>query len=983
MNVGNNSTGTPTSVNNVTNISIKAFTSSLLFNGAIGIGVFVAFCIVRHWSKKIYQPRTYLVTKDIRSPELPPGIFSWITASFKVKDTELLEKVGLDAYMFLRFLRMSAMFFGGCCVLSMPILIPLNMGDGIIKPGEGGLASMNIGNVKDSWRLWFHLTLTYIFTLAAILLLWREMREYTRRRHAYLMSEKHTKTPQSTTILITAIPKGLNTEEALYNIFNRFPGGVSKIWLNRHPENLTKLCKERDKVVKHLEMAEYNYIRSAYGKKSKKDPEIKEPQRPIGKTSTIPCLGDKVDLVEFYAERLCQLNQQIQQAQQSGSVESLNSAFIQFRSQFAAHSAVQTVVHPTPFRMTPMYAEISPLDVVWDNMDLNTLVRKGRSMVILVSSTVMILLWTIPTIVISSLATMSDIVNVFSFLSFLEDLPSGVLGVVQGVLPPLLLAGLMALLPFLLTIMAKYEGHVQYSSISLSVMAKYFFFLVINVLLISTLSGGVLKTLNELNKEGFNFKSLISRFSEKLPNASTFFITYVLLRGFTGPALELLQIVPLLLNFMFTQLLAKSPRQIWGVQGSLESVNYGTLFPPQTLMFCIGILYSTIAPLILPFVAFYFTMFYFVYRHQFLYVYHQPIETGGLAFPKAVKQVYTGIFISLITLFGIFLMKQGSSAVPQLVLLVILIVATALSLSNMNEAFNPLVTYLPVALFSKDLHVDRHGVVTEGDEAHESVKQPDEEQVEPEDGGIMHMKNLSQKNLTSKQIPMPEDNQSRFVLNKQLYHDGDDYHDNHNDDHDHDHDHVLPSQDDTFSNSRQSFRHRHPYHLENSLSFDDSKFLVPRPSPRYGELRKPDRTTPRYNSSPILARPRSFMDRAPSFNNGSRPVSFVDRPATFRAERVIHEEPEQLSEHSPAGVELEYLQDQAYCHPSTYDVQKPVWLPIDERGLAQAEIDWLRSRGIVVATDGAVLDSARAKAKVAGIIYAPGDETRYRLERGE
>jgi len=45
---------------------------------------------------------------SIRSPELPPGAFSWITASFKVKDTELLDKVGLDAYMFLRFLRMSA-----------------------------------------------------------------------------------------------------------------------------------------------------------------------------------------------------------------------------------------------------------------------------------------------------------------------------------------------------------------------------------------------------------------------------------------------------------------------------------------------------------------------------------------------------------------------------------------------------------------------------------------------------------------------------------------------------------------------------------------------------------------------------------------------------------------------------------------------------------------------------------------------------------
>lgn len=44
--------------------TIAAFTSALLFNTAVGAGVFIAFLFVRHWSKKIYQPRTYLVTKE-------------------------------------------------------------------------------------------------------------------------------------------------------------------------------------------------------------------------------------------------------------------------------------------------------------------------------------------------------------------------------------------------------------------------------------------------------------------------------------------------------------------------------------------------------------------------------------------------------------------------------------------------------------------------------------------------------------------------------------------------------------------------------------------------------------------------------------------------------------------------------------------------------------------------------------------------------
>ncbi|KAG0298670.1 hypothetical protein BGZ98_000119 [Dissophora globulifera] len=974
------------------NVPIAAFTSSLLFNGSIGIGIFVAFCIVRHWSKKIYQPRTYLVTKNIRSPELPPGAFSWITASFKVKDTELLDKVGLDAYMFLRFLRMSAFLFAGCTMLSMPILIPLNMIDGI---NQGGLASMNIGNVKQEWRLWFHLALTYIFCIATIILLWREMREYTRRRHAYLMSEKHSKAPQSTTILVTAIPKGLNTEKALFNIFNRFPGGVTKIWLNRHPKNLMHLCKERDKVVKRLEMVEYNYVRSAY-RKSKKDPENLEPQRPVGKISSIPCVGDKVDLINFYTDRLCQLNEEIGKAQESGSLESLNSAFIQFRSQFAAHSAVQTVVHPTPFHMAPMYAEISPLDVVWNNMNLDALTRKGRHMIIVVVSTVMILLWTIPTIIVSSLASFNDIIRTFSFLAFLQDLPQAWQGIIQGVLPPLLLAGLMAILPVLLIMMATYEGHVRHSSITLSVMSKYFFFLVVNVLLISTLSGGILKTIKDLQDDGFKFDSLITRFSQKLPQASTFFVTYVLLRGFTGPALELLQIVPLLLNFFFTRLLAKSPRQIWNVQGRLESVNYGVLFPQQTLIFCIGIVYSTIAPLILPFVTFYFTMHYFVYRHQFLYVYLQPVETGGLAFPKAVKQVYTGIFISQITLFGIFFMKQVSMgpAVPQLVLLFILIIITALSLRNLNEAFNPLVTFLPVALFSKDLHIDQDGVVTASDELRTGEAMDEEyNEREERDGTVISLNSLPKHNLTAKRIPIPgEGNQSpllpQFMMNKQGYRDDDEDEDVYNRDHG-----MERQPDDPLSPlSKQSRFLGPPLLLQSSVSYDDMKHFMPQQNHMHDGPERPDMLGSTRASSPMLTRSRLALDQPASFihNNyydqsnrkagESRPTSFVDRPASFRVDLT---EAPQWPETTPMDVELEYLQDQAYCHPAIYDVQKPVWLPMDERGLIQKEIDRLAGRGIVVATDGAMLLATTAKAKVEGLIYAPGEETQYRLERGE
>ncbi|KAF9586186.1 hypothetical protein BGW38_008811 [Lunasporangiospora selenospora] len=877
--------------------SVGAFTSALIFNGLVGAGIFIAFGIVRHWNKKIYQPRTYLVPENVQSPELPRGPFSWITASFTVSDTILLDRVGLDAYMYLRFLRMSAILFLGFTLVGLPILLPVNLVNG---EGGGGLTDFTIGNVLQSWRLWFHLLLTIFFCGATVYMLWREMLEYTRRRHAYLLSEAHSKTPQSTTILVSAIPQGLDNEEALCDIFDRFPGGVKKVWVNRHPKKLEEICKERDEITLKLENAEYNYIRSAYGKKSKGN-EAGQPERPIGRTSAIPFMGPKVDLIEFYSERLSKLNKEIDEMRGSKTSSTLKSAFIQFHTQFAAHSAVQTVVHPTPFKMSPIFAEISPLDVVWDNMGLDTVIKKGRKLISLSAATALVIFWTIPVVFVSSIANISSLVKIFSFLSFLQDLPPSIVGIIQGILPPLFLAILMALLPIILTLMSTFEGHVRHSTITLAVMKKYFFFLVVNVLLVSTISGGIFNTISGVDKD-FSPIELISILSVRLPGCSTFFITYALLQGLTGPFMELLQIAPLVLNFVFTQLLAKSPRQLWNIQGRLSSVNYGILFPKQTLMFSIGILYSTIAPLVLPCVAFYFTMFYFVYRHQFLYVYNTPVETGGLAFPIAVKQVFTGIFIFEVTMFGIFLAKLATlPVIPHLVLLGLLIAVTVLALVNMNEAFNPLVTYLPVALFSKDLHVDIHGNVTHGNDEKAGSNPHDEESFEGERGSVMALDRLPHRRNQS---------QEKAVGKQEL-------------------DEVA-----TVSSQLPAF-----------------------PTPNPSEV----------DSASLSA-------KSPPFARG-RPDADIS-PGQLRQQGQINDK------EGVIDAELKRLQDQAYCHPAMYTNQKPIWLPQDLQGLVNEEIAKLSNLGILVATNGAKFDAVTAKTQVSGILYAPGEESQYRLERG-
>jgi hypothetical protein len=314
-------------------------------------------------------------------------------------------------------------------------------------------------------------------------------------------------------------------------------------------------------------------------------------------------------------------------------------------------------------------------------------------------------------------------------------------------------------------------------------------------------------------------------------------------------------------------------------------------------------------------VTFFFTMFYLVYRHQFLYVYQQVHETGGLAFPVAIKQAYAGIFIFEITILGIFLL-QGTANLPHVILMLLAIGATIVSLYGMNEAFDPLVTYLPVALFSNNLEIDKDGKVIKKNDLNK-LSSVDEEvamSTEKGSGSAVALNTLSPP--------------------KQ-----------------HDNGHLHP---DTASMAVSK--------REYDDSIDASSQMPGVPTPNYSEYDAASLHPSLNITSPGgRDRPRSY----------ARSEHHVDAMSLAAEAAEAEEDPE-----------LRRLQEQAYCHPAVYSTQTPIWLPMDQRGIVANEIQRLSALGIMVATDGAGLNPDTGKTEVAGILFAPGEETRFRLERG-
>jgi hypothetical protein len=157
----------------------------------------------------------------------------------------------------------------------------------------------------------------------------------------------------------------------------------------------------------------------------------------------------------------------------------LNSAFVTFNQQIAAHLAVNALTHHEPYCMADRYLEVSPPDVIWGNLGLNPYEKRIRLAISYSATAALIIFWAIPVAFVGIISNIEGLCVRESWLAWLCKLPSPVIGIIQGILPPVLLAVLMMLLPIVLRLFGRFEGIPTYTGLELSLMTRYFIFQVI------------------------------------------------------------------------------------------------------------------------------------------------------------------------------------------------------------------------------------------------------------------------------------------------------------------------------------------------------------------------------------------------------------------------------------------------------------------------------------------------------------------------
>ncbi|PGH12545.1 hypothetical protein AJ80_06706 [Polytolypa hystricis UAMH7299] len=414
---------------------------------------------------------------------------------------------------------------------------------------------------------------------------------------------------------------------------------------------------------------------------------------------TLPLMGKKVDSIDYCRKEVARLNLEIELDQQSPEKFPLmNSAFIQFNHQVAAHMACQSVSHHLPKQMAPRLVEISPDDVIWDNMSIKWWERYLRTFAVIVIVCAMVIGWAFPVAFTGLLSQLSYLEGKFVWLRWLSKLPGWLLSAIQGILPPLFLSILMAILPLILRFLSRTQGVSTGMAVELTVQNYYFAFLFVQLFLVVSISSGFTTIFNSIK----DVTSVPELLAQNIPRASNYFFSYMVLQAMSVSAGALVQIFSLVSWFILAPIVDNTARMKWARTTNLNQMQWGTFFPVYTTLASIGLIYCVISPLIMVFNVLTFGLFWFVYRYNTLYVTKFRFDTGGLLFPKAINQLFTGLYVMEICLIGMFfLVRDANGNVAcegQAICMIVVLALTILFQYLLNEAFYPLLRYLPITL---------------------------------------------------------------------------------------------------------------------------------------------------------------------------------------------------------------------------------------------------------------------------------------------
>ncbi|KAG5924875.1 hypothetical protein E4U61_005722 [Claviceps capensis] len=673
------------------------------------------FLIFRRSQRRFYAPRTYIGGRSERSPEMPGGLFNWFGSFWKIPDAYVLTHQTLDAFLFLRYLKVCTVICFVSLCITWPILFPINATGG----GSGNqLDVLSFGNVSVDGKpnyFYAHCFVGWVVYGFLLYMITRECIYYINLRQAYLLTPHYAKRISARTVLFTSVPQEYLDEAKVRQMFNN---AVKNVWIAGNTEELDKQVEERDKVAMKLEGAEVKLIVAVNKARAKalkkKGEQVAEPdseggnvisrwvpdkKRPSHRLGFLGLFGKKVDTIEWGRAELEKSVPEIERAQaewkQNGNFTKVGSLFVEFHTQADAQAAYQVITHHQALHMGPKVIGVKPQDVIWKNLSISwwQLILRRYAVYAIVAA--MIIFWAIPVAVVAIISKVSFL-QTLPGLTWIASIPEKILGFISGLLPSVALAILMSLVPVFMRALAKVAGCKTNSEAELFTQNAYFVFQIVQVFLWRSIADAATGAIIKIAQEPTMVFSILGN---TLPSTSNFYISYFIVQGITVATSTVTQVVGLFIFRILYKFLASTPRAKYTKWTTLSAILWGSLLPVYTNMVCISIIYSVIAPLMLFWSTLGLFLFYLAFRYNILFVSETAVDTQGLIYPRALKQLFTGIYIGEIVMIGLFSVVKAAGPAA---LMAVFLVFTILYHITFTRSISPLLQGLPRTLETQE-----------------------------------------------------------------------------------------------------------------------------------------------------------------------------------------------------------------------------------------------------------------------------------------
>lgn len=278
-------------------ISVQTFLSTMLASGIYFGFQVVLFTILRDILKNVYQSKLIFQKKERCGKEIETHDgncrgtsctkkrswrfqlqkFAWIRAVLETPVEKYRDRVGMDAYLFLRFLRALILLFLTLSIIHIPILIPIHylscLGESLNEINSNSssrwLDRINMSNLvqRKSKKLIFHLILS-IFVVV-----WFHFMLISELKHTYKTSKNVKKGDGDNIIFVDNLPEMLRgNKNKIVQFFNSiFPeASVEARFLPKQTKKLRTQYKELTEMELRMEKIAMQIVLEKYFSRTEK-----------------------------------------------------------------------------------------------------------------------------------------------------------------------------------------------------------------------------------------------------------------------------------------------------------------------------------------------------------------------------------------------------------------------------------------------------------------------------------------------------------------------------------------------------------------------------------------------------------------------------------------------------------------------------------------------------------------------------------------